>query len=90
MWKGDKLQNIYFTGETIEVARFDELQMLWDVGYFPPVLVILEYAVVTFLHIIEKETLVEWFAARNSVYLKVLFTPFYKKRGDVYSSSTDI
>jgi hypothetical protein len=35
------------------MAPFYKLQMLWEVEYPPPILVILEDAGVTFLHIIE-------------------------------------
>jgi hypothetical protein len=55
------------------------------VGYFPPILVILEYAVVTILHIIEKDPLDEWFAKHHSVYLKVPATAFLQNSGNVCS-----
>ena len=65
--KRDKLRNINFTGEASKVAPFYALKVLWELGYFPPILVILEYAVVTISHIIEKEPCDEWFATHNSV-----------------------
>jgi hypothetical protein len=54
LYKGDKLQTINFIGEAREVAPFYSLQIPWKVGYFPLFLVILEYAVVTILYIVEK------------------------------------
>jgi hypothetical protein len=48
------------------VAPFYALKILSE-GYFPPNLVILEYEVVTILHIIHKEPWDEQFATHNSV-----------------------
>jgi len=56
-----------FTGEAREVAQFYAIHMLRDVGYFPPIVVILEYAVVKILHIRDKEPWDKWFATHNSV-----------------------
>jgi hypothetical protein len=58
---------VNFTGEAREMAPFYALKTLSEEGYFPPNLVILEYKVVTILHIIHKETWDERFATRNSV-----------------------
>ena len=85
-----KIRNISFTGEASETAPFYALHMLWDVGYFPPILVILEYSVVTILHIIEKEPLNEWFATHNSVQIRVAVISFSQNSGYVYCLATDI
>jgi hypothetical protein len=72
------------------VASFYALKILWELEYFPPILVILQYAIVTILHIINKEPLDEWFATHNSVYLKVTVTFFLQNSGYVYSFAADI
>jgi len=71
------------------VAPIYALKILWEVGYFPPILVILQYAVVTIVHIVEKEPLDEWFATHNSVQIRVSVTSL-QNSGYVYSLTTDI
>jgi hypothetical protein len=88
--KGGKLQIISFTGEERDVFSFYALKMLWEVRYFPPCLVILEFVFVNFLYIIKKERLDEWFATHNSVCRKVLVTFFLQNRGDVYCSASEV
>jgi hypothetical protein len=48
------------------MALFYMLQMLWEVGYPPPISVILKSAVVIFFTY-HRRPLVEWFATHNSI-----------------------